>query len=212
MRNRHKKHAKERLDACGETVVHSTALFKDNPSALFCSNAPVHLEIGCGKGDFICGMANLYPEINFIAIERVNDVLVTAAEKVKGLSVDNVRLCRLDAAVLADIFPKGSIERIYLNFSDPWLKKRHYKRRLSHNGFLQIYKSILTENGSVFMKTDNNNLFEFSLLEFQNDGWRLVNVTYDLYKSGFEPNIVTEYEKRFSSQGIKIKRLEAYVK
>ncbi len=212
MRNRHKKHAKERLDACGETVVHSADLFKDDPSALFCRNAPIHLEIGCGKGDFICGMARLYPNINFIAIERINDVLVTAAEKAKSLSLQNVRLCRLDASRLAEVFRESSIERIYLNFSDPWLKKRHYKRRLSHKGFLQIYKSILIENGSVFMKTDNNSLFEFSLFEFQNDGWRLQNVTHDLSESGLEGNVITEYEARFLSKGIKILRLEAYVR
>lgn len=210
MRPKHKKRAKERLEACGNIVINNPNAFTEGFGAIFKNHCPVHLEIGCGKGDFICGTATMYPDINFIAIERVLDILVSAAENVKDSGLENVRVCRFDASGLADIFPENSIERIYLNFSDPWPKRAHHKRRLTHKNFLEIYRKILIINGSVFMKTDNDELFEFSIAEFQNDGWRLENITYDLHGSGFENNIMTEYEKRFSSQGVKIKRFEAY--
>ncbi len=210
MRAKHKKHADERLLACGETVIGDPGVFLQGLGCVFKSDAPVHLEIGCGKGGFVLGMAQLYPDINFIAIERITDILISAAEKIKSAAADNIRLCRFDALGLADFFPEGSIERIYLNFSDPWPKIRHRKRRLTHQSFLELYKKVLAENGSVFMKTDDSGLFEFSVEELRNNGWRLENITYDLHGSGFENNIMTEYEKRFSAQGVKIKRLEAY--
>ncbi len=209
MRMRKKKHGAERLQACGEYVLDGGLC---DPKSVFENGRPVHLEIGCGKGDFICGMAAAEPDINFIAIERIPDVLTIAAEKVKAAGYGNVRLAAFNAAYLAERIAPHSISRIYLNFSDPWPKKGHAKRRLTYRSFLDIYKQILTSDGSLFLKTDDLQLFEFSMEELRCSGFDVRDVTYDLHNSPYaENNVMTEYERNFVSQGKPINSLRAYL-
>jgi len=204
MRVRKKKHGEERLNACSEYII------KDRSDI---DKIPVVLEIGCGKGGFICGMAKKYPEINFVALEKVSDVIMLACERAKNEELKNVKFMNCDAKNIGEYFDKGQISRIYLNFSDPWPKAGHYKRRLTYKDFLDVYKSVLTDDGAIFMKTDNIGLFEFSLEQFRENGFRLENVTNDLWESEFAAeNIPTEYELRFHEMGVKINRLEAYIK
>ena len=209
MRMRKKKYGKERLEACGEYVLGEAAA---DLHEVFGNENPVYLEIGCGKGDFICGTAAANPGINFIAIERIPDVLMLAAEKVKANGYNNVRLAAFNAALLPERIPAHSVSRIYLNFSDPWPKKGHAKRRLTYRAFLDIYKQILTPHGEIFLKTDDLSLFEFSISELRDAGFDVRDVTYDLHASPYaEGNVMTEYERNFVSQGKKINRLTAYL-
>lgn len=211
MRVKKKKHGAERLEACGEIVIKDLKSQGHTAFEIFGNENPVRIEIGCGKGDFIVGTAAKEPNVNFLAVEKVSDVLVLAAEKVKKSGLSNVKVCCIDAVELADIFDSGSIDRIYLNFSDPWPKSRHEKRRLTYKTFLEIYKKILKPDGALFFKTDNRGLFDFSLEEFENFGMRLEKLTFDLHNSEYvADNVMTEYEKRFSSMGVPINRVEAY--
>lgn len=211
MRVHKKKHGAERLEACGDIVIKD--LYKEGKTSreLFGNDKPLRIEIGCGKGDFIVGTAEKEPDVNFLAIEKVSDVLVIAAEKVKASGLSNVRVCCVDAKALTEIFEPHTIDRIYLNFSDPWPKSRHEKRRLTYRSFLEIYKTILKEDGAIYFKTDNRGLFDFSLEEFEAFGIRMEKLTYDLHNSEYmEGNVMTEYEKRFSSMGVPINRVECY--
>ncbi len=210
MRVKKKKHGAERMAACGDIVINDLTLANKNPKNLFDDDNEVRIEIGCGKGDFIVGTAAQNPDVNFLAIERVHDVLVMAAEKIKAAGLTNVRVCCCDAKSLTELFDSKSIDRIYLNFSDPWPKARHEKRRLTHRSFLDIYKTILKDDGEIHFKTDNRGLFDFSVEEFKEMGWELNKLTYDLHNSEFmENNVMTEYERRFSGLGFNINRVEA---
>ena len=203
MRMRKKKHGAERIAACSDYIIH-------NPIENV--NFPVDLEIGCGKGSFILGMAKRHPDISYIAMERVSDVLLLAAEKVKAEELQNVKFIVGDAKQLAELFPSASVRRIYLNFSDPWPKIGYYKRRLTYKGFLEIYKSILVPNGEIILKTDNVDLFDFSLEQFETAGFEVRALTRDLHNSEYNAdNIVTEYEKNFSDKGFPIHRVIAYL-
>lgn len=210
MRMRRKKNGQSRLAACGDIILSENAgELKD----VFGNDNPVHLEIGCGKGDFICGTSVLNPDVNFIAIERISDVLMLAAEKVKSKEIKNVRLAVMNAAKLNEVFKPGSISRIYLNFSDPWPKKGYAKRRLTYRSFLEIYKAILAPNGSIYLKTDDNNLFEFSVEELTLSGFEITDITRDLHASEYaDDNVMTEYERNFTAEGKKINMLRAYLK
>ncbi len=211
MRVKKKKHGAERLEACGNIVIKDLKAEGNTAQALFGNSNPIRIEIGCGKGDFIVGTAEKDPDVNFLAIEKVSDVLMLAAEKVKRSKLKNIRVCCVDAKELAEIFPEGSIDRIYLNFSDPWPKTRHEKRRLTYRTFLEIYKKILKKDGAIFFKTDNRGLFDFSLEEFKEFGIRTEKLTFDLHNSEYmDGNVMTEYEKRFSSMGVPINRVECY--
>ncbi len=211
MRVHKKKHGDERLDACGNIVIKDLRKEGNTSQLLFGNDKPLRMEIGCGKGDFIVGTAAKEPDVNFLAVEKVSDVLVTAAEKVKESGLTNVRVCCVDAKELSEIFHENSIDRIYLNFSDPWPKSRHEKRRLTYKTFLEIYKKILKKDGALFFKTDNRPLFDFSLESFKDFGMKLEKITYDLHNSEYnEGNVMTEYEKRFSSMGVPINRVEGY--
>ena len=206
MRVRKKKHGAERLAACENYFFPACESIKD----VFENDNPIHVEIGCGKGTFVRDMAKKYPDINFIAVEKITDVMVCCAEKIKSEELENVRVLCADAKTLAEAIPKGSIDRIYLNFSDPWPKAGHKKRRLTHKIFLDVYKQILKPCGSIALKTDNDSLFEFSLEEFANNGFTVDEVSYDLHSSDFaKENVMTEYEANFSKQGIPIKRCVA---
>lgn len=211
MRVHKKKHGAERLEACGNIVIKDLKAEGNTSQELFGNDNPIRIEIGCGKGDFIVGTAAKEPDVNFLAVEKVSDVLVIAAEKVKNSGLSNVRVCCVDAKELEEIFPEGSIDRIYLNFSDPWPKSRHEKRRLTYRTFLAIYKKILKKDGAIHFKTDNRGLFDFSLEEFKEFGMRMEKLTFDLHNSEYmEGNVMTEYEKRFSEMGFPINRVECY--
>lgn len=207
---RRKKHGAERLAACAEYILPDE---KTDSRVIFGNDNPVHLEIGCGKGDFILGMAIANPDINFIAVERVSDVLVLAAEKISASGVHNVRLAVMNAADVCDRFAPGSISRIYLNFSDPWPKKGYAKRRLTYRSFLQLYKAVMTTDGSLYMKTDDLPLFEFSCAELTECGFDVTCVTNDLHASEYAAgNVMTEYERNFTLAGKKINSLRAFLK
>ena len=177
-------------------------------SKVFGNKNPIHIEIGMGKGDFIIGMALKYPNINFIGIEMYDTVLMYAVKKLEKLDIPNLRLIRMDANDIDKVFKK-EISLIYLNFSDPWPKNRNAKRRLTHERLLTKYDSIFKKNKVIHMKTDNIKLFAFSIESLSNYGYKLQNVTLDLHGEDID-NVETEYEKKFSSQGIRINRLEAY--
>lgn len=204
MRMRRKKHGAERIAACSEILI-PTPQSTMNPCEYFSTPRPLCLEIGCGKGDFAVGMAQKHPEWNFIAMERVPDVACLALEKAmvkKDLRPDNLRFLIGDAQNLCDWFPPHSIDRIYLNFSDPWPKKGYAKRRLTHEGFLNRYREILVPGGYLLLKTDNVGLFEFSLEEFERCGLHIEWQTRDLHASELaQSNVMTEYERNFSSKG-----------
>ncbi|MGN0527266.1 MAG: tRNA (guanosine(46)-N7)-methyltransferase TrmB [Acutalibacteraceae bacterium] len=211
MRPHKKKNCAQRFEACGDIVIKDLKETGNCSEELFGNDKPLRIEIGCGKGDFIVGTAQKEPDVNFLAVEKVGDVLVMAAEKVKNAELTNVRVCCIDATELSEIFPEGSIDRIYLNFSDPWPKARHAKRRLTYKTFLEIYKKILKPGGAIYFKTDNRPLFDFSLEEMKEFGMRLEKVTYDLHNSEYmEGNVMTEYERRFSGMGVPINRVEAF--
>ena len=209
MRMRKKKNCAARIERCGDIRITDPENHKGNWNEVFGNDNPIHVEIGCGKGSFIVGMAKLHPDVNFIAIEKVEDVIVMAMEKAIANEVGNVRFMDLDAERIEDFFEKGEIERIYLNFSDPWKKSKQAKRRLTHKNFLDRYKKVLNSGDYIWFKTDNQKLFEFSLNSFCDEGFKLRNITLDLHNSGFEGNVVTEYEQRFMDLGQPIYRLEA---
>ena len=175
---------------------------------IFGREAPLFVELGTGKGDFISQMAEREPAVNFIGIEKQQDVLIAAAKKVREKELKNVRLLVFDIAQLENIFAPGEVTRFFVNFCDPWPKARHAKRRLTHRSFLQRYKALLAPGGSLFFKTDNRALFDFSLEEFRELGLLLQNVSYDLHADMPVDNVMTEYERKFSGKGEKINRCE----
>ncbi|MCL1793026.1 MAG: tRNA (guanosine(46)-N7)-methyltransferase TrmB [Oscillospiraceae bacterium] len=203
MRMRKKKNAEKRIQACADFM---------EWRSMFEKNKPVHLEIGCGKGNFVCAMAKKFPGINFVAVEKITDVVVMAAEKAKGENLPNVRFLISDAKNLADLFEAGTISEIYLNFSDPWHKRYQKGKRLSSAAFLEIYKKIAKPGAKVMLKTDNRAFFDFSAKSFFENGFAVEKKSYDLYESDFfdpDNNIQTEYEKIFVSQNVPICYLEA---
>ena len=208
MRLRHVKNAFEDL-------ANDTKYFVLNPKdyhgkwalEVFKNNNPIHIEIGCGKGQFMMGLAKHFPDINFIAIEKYDSVLVRCLEKVSQDDIPNLKLVLLDALMLKEVFDKGEVEEIYLNFSDPWPKTRHAKRRLTSYIYLDIYRNILASDGAIIQKTDNRPLFESSLESLSQNDWYLTNISLDLHKTDLF-NITTEYEDKWSPKG-PIYRLEA---
>ena len=209
MRMRKKKNCAARMERCGDILIKAPEEHKGDWSKVFGNDAPIHLEIGCGKGGFVTGMAEMHPDINFIAMEKVEDVLVMAMEKAVENGLKNVRFMSADAEKLEEYFEKGELERIYLNFSDPWKKNKQAKRRLTHKNFLDRYKRVLDNGSYIWFKTDNKQLFEFSLNSFAAENCKLENITLDLHASIFEGNVMTEYETKFVEQGQPIYRLEA---
>lgn len=220
MRMRRKNHLEERLAACGDMIIYMDRdnrdfSYKDGKSmldlpAIFGNDKPIIMEVGCGKGQFICELAKRDAQFNYIAVEKSSNVIVDAAEKAIAEGLTNVRFLRGGAEYLDNYIPARSVERIYLNFSCPFPKKSYASHRLTHRNFLGLYEKLLVPQGEIHQKTDNMQLFEFSICEFSQTGWGLKNVSLDLHASDFKGNIVTEYEKRFSDQGMPIYRLEAY--
>ena len=189
---------------------------KGNWNKVFPQNQPVHLEVGMGKGRFLMDMAKLHPEINYIGIEMYDSVLLRAIQKKEALAeegqaLSNLKFMRMDARLLPETFEKGEVSKIYLNFSDPWPKERHAKRRLTSRQFFERYDKILAGNGVVEFKTDNDDLFAFSMEEVAEAGWTLDAHTFDLHHDPVlnEGNVMTEYEEKFSSLGHPIHKLIA---
>lgn len=209
MRMRKKKNCVVRMDRCDTIWIKDPETHAGHWSEVFGNNNPIHIEIGCGKGNFVVGMAKQNPDINYIAIERVEDVIVIAMEKAMEAQTSNVRFVSLDANALETFFDVHEVERIYLNFSDPWPKKKQAKRRLTHKNFLDKYKQLLENGKYICFKTDNRALFDFSLNSFAEENFKLSNISLDLHGSDFEGNVMTEYEKKFSDAGMPIYRLEA---
>lgn len=177
--------------------------------SIFPSSQPLHIEIGMGKGRFIMDMAAAHPDINYIGIERYSSVLLRALQKMEQYPLDNLKFICMDAAAVTEVFAKEEISRIYLNFSDPWPKDRHSKRRLTSRQFFAKYELILAKEGNIEFKTDNQDLFSFSLEEIPEAGWHLDACTRDLHNDTAlnEGNIMTEYEEKFSSAGNPIFKL-----
>ena len=170
---------------------------------LFNNSNPIYIEIGMGKGDFIHENAMTYPNINFIGIEKYDSIIALAIKKIEENELDNLKLIRMDALNINDVFKK-EIDKIYLNFSDPWPKERHAKRRLTSDVFLEKYDILFKNNKVIEMKTDNQNLFEYSLISFNNSGYKIEEISLDLHHSNKENNIMTEYEKKFASKNNRI--------
>lgn len=214
MRVRKRKNGDARREALGDLILpfDRENIAPIDVKAIFPDKKSFRLEIGCGKGSFIRGMAEREPDVGFFAVELVADVIVIAAEKIKNEKIENVRFLCCDAKYLGVLFPRDFFERIYLNFSDPWPKARHAKRRLTYHETLKGFAPLLAQDGLIEFKTDNRDLFDFSLEEFPMAGFVLQNVTNDLHASEWaENNIITEYEANFSAKGFKINRLEAYL-
>lgn len=181
---------------------------------VFGNENPIYIEIGMGKGRFLLNMAKQYPNVNFIGIERYSSVLLRALEKYdteEFQELTNIRFVCMDAKELSEVFAKGEVERIYLNFSDPWPKARHAKRRLTSTEFFARYDKILAEDGTVEFKTDNTELFNFSLEQIREYGWTVLSYTYDLHhhEEMNKGNVMTEYEEKFSAKGNPINKLIA---
>ena len=198
MRVRKKKNGQERIDACADLLIKNVEELRDGFGAIFGNDRPIHLEIGCGKGNFAVGMARANPDVNFVAMEKVADVCCVALEKASASKEerreDNLRFLIGDAKTLEENIPESSLDCIYLNFSDPWPKSGHAKRRLTHRGFLSIYARALKPDGILRFKTDNVGLFDFSLEEFETFGAKILWQTRDLHGSEkAEDNVMTEY-------------------
>lgn len=221
MRMRKKKHLDEKIALC-RNLLEMPPVDDDYREILktkdyidldryFDTTKPLHLEIGCGKGQFISELAARNPDINYIAVEVNRNVICDACRKVDEKGLENVLFIRCGAELLLKYLKPSSVGRIYLNFSCPFPKKAYENRRLTNIKFLDIYKELMTPDAEIHQKTDNMHFFEYSLEQYSLAGFRLKNVSLDLHNSDFEDNIITEYENRFSFAGFPIYRLEAYL-
>ena len=184
-------------------VIHEPNLQKGNWKAVFENENPIQIEIGMGKGKFLHTLAKLNPQINYVGIEKYSSVLLRAIQKMEEEELPNLVFIRMDAEEIADVFDKEEVDKIYLNFSDPWPKDRHAKRRLPSRQFLARYDQILKKDGRLEFKTDNRPLFDFAVEELGEAGWKAEAISYDLHNDAalMEGNVMTEYEEKFSSMG-----------
>lgn len=226
MRMRKKRNFDARMDACGDLLLARGANGILNMkeaaenyralidlSAVFGNHNPVALEIGCGKGGFVCALAQKQPNKNFLALEKMSNVILTPMEQVKTAGIENIRFLNIRAECLPCYIPEGSLDEIYLNFSTPLPKLGYATQRLTHRNFLETYKKLLKKGGRVLQKTDDRDFFEFSIAEFEACGFALENVSYNLHEKGNPAwNIMTEYEQKWVERGLPIHRLEAYIK
>ena len=207
MRLRNVKGSRETISA-SEYTVNEPKEYKGKWKEFFGNDNPIHIEVGMGKGKFITTLASDNPGINYIGIEKYSSVLLRALEKMEELEISNICFIRMDAEEIGEVFDKDEVSKIYLNFSDPWPKDRHAKRRLTSRQFLGRYDSILKKDGVIEFKTDNRPLFDFSLEEAPEAGWKVVKQTFDLHNSDMaEGNVMTEYEEKFSSMGNPIHKM-----
>ena len=223
MRMRKKRNFEARMDACGDLLLVQGANgilnmkeAAENYRALidfagvFGNENPVALEIGCGKGGFVIALAQQNPNMNYLALEKMSNVILTPMEEVKNVGVENVRFLNIRAECLPCYIPENSLDCIYLNFSTPLPKLGYATQRLTHRNFLQVYKKLLKKGGRILQKTDDRDFFDFSLEEYKACGFALQNVTYNLHENGNpEWNIVTEYEQKWVDRGLPIHRVEA---
>ena len=223
MRMRKKRHFDERMSACGDLLLAKGANGILNMkeaaenyralvdfSAVFGNDNPVELEIGCGKGGFIIELAKQNPSVNYLALEKMSNVILTPMEAVKAAGLTNVRFLNIRAECLPCYIPEGSLEKIYLNFSTPLPKLGYATQRLTHRNFLNVYAKLLKDGGRIVQKTDDRDFFEFSLEEYRATGYALENVTYNLHENGNPAwNVVTEYEAKWVARGLPIHRAEA---
>ncbi|WP_251519762.1 tRNA (guanosine(46)-N7)-methyltransferase TrmB [Staphylococcus sp. Marseille-Q6910] len=208
MRVRYKPWAEDYLKSHPE-IVDMDGAHAGKISDWFEKEQPIYIEIGSGKGQFITTLAEQHPEINFISMEREKSVMVNVLQKVFDLGLTNIKLICNDAIELNEYFKDEEVSRIYLNFSDPWPKKRHAKRRLTYHTYLARYKQILKKDGEIHFKTDNRGLFAYSLESMSQFGMYFTKMNLNLHEEDIEENIVTEYEKKFSKKGSRIYRMEA---
>ena len=208
MRLKHVKGSADKINS-SDKIIKEPNKYKGNINKIFKNNNPIHIEIGMGKGNFITENARLNPNINYIGIEKYDSVIVRALEK--EIDLDNLYLIRMDATEIENVFEK-EIDTVYLNFSDPWPKERHEKRRLSSHTFLKKYDQIFKNNKHIIMKTDNRKLFEYSVKSFTDYGYKIEKLSLDLYKDDITSNIPTEYEMKFHSKGFPIYMIEVIKK
>ena len=209
MRLRNKPGALDKILAHPQFVVQHPEHWRGRWRERFGNDHPIHIEIGMGKGRFVTEMARLHPEVNYIGIELQTSVVVVALDKVIAADLPNVQLLHVHGGDVTDFFAPAEVARIYLNFSDPWPKTRHEKRRLTHRRFLAAYEQVLSPDGALHFKTDNQRLFEYSLGSLSQYRMILQQVWLDLHNSTFEGNVMTEYEQKFASRGQRIYRVEA---
>lgn len=198
MRLRNVKNKQQIMDS-SNYLVRNPKEYRGSWNKIFNNNHPIHIEIGTGKGQFTIGMALQYPDINFIGIEKYDSVIARALEKIPE-GIPNLCMIRMDALEIEEVFSK-EISTIYLNFSDPWPKKRQRKRRLTSEVFLEKYDSLFIGDANIVQKTDNAKLFEYSLCSLSQNGYRLLEISLDLHHSEIEGNVMTEYEEKFSKRG-----------
>ena len=204
MRRRNIKNATEKLNKYDEIMIFNAQDYKGQMNNLFEKKQPIHLEIGMGKGKFIIGLAKKNPEINYIGFEKYDSVILQAVTKAEDLHLSNLKMMSADATNLLDYFEENEIDKIYLNFSDPWPKARHAKRRLTSPNFLKLYEVVTKKPTEIEFKTDNRKLFEYSLQTFNEAGYRFVELSLDLHQDATLENkeiVTTEYEDKFSSMG-----------
>ncbi|HBG5277562.1 TPA: tRNA (guanosine(46)-N7)-methyltransferase TrmB [Clostridioides difficile] len=210
MRRRRKKGADEKLLSYTKYVLRDDIdKLKGKWNLKFRNDNPIHVEFGTGKGKFITTLAKQNPDINYIAMELKEEVLLKAVEKADASNLNNILFLWGDVSNILDYFEAKELSRIYINFCDPWPKNRWSKRRLTHSGFLEMYNRVLEDDGEIHFKTDNEKLFEFSLNEIAANNWLLKNISLDLGNSEYENSVTTEYEDKFMSQGMRIFRCEA---
>ncbi|MBS5913087.1 tRNA (guanosine(46)-N7)-methyltransferase TrmB [Paenibacillus macerans] len=219
MRLRGRKGIREDLEQQRDLVVLDPREYKGRWAEAFGNGRPIHIELGMGKGQFISGMSVKYPEVNFIGMDMYDELIRRAGEKARAIwreqgaeRPENVRLALGNVESLEEFFAPGEVERIYLNFSDPWPKKKHWRRRLTHPRFLDKYRALLNERGEIHFKTDSRILFEFSLNSFAACGLQMSEISLSLHEGGVnEEHVMTEYESKFVGQGLPIYRCEVIV-
>ncbi|MBZ8174940.1 tRNA (guanosine(46)-N7)-methyltransferase TrmB [Staphylococcus delphini] len=208
MRMRNKPWAESYLTEHND-IVDLEGVHAHQVSEWFEQQQPIHIEVGSGMGKFITTLAQQNPHINYVAIERDKNVMIRVLDKVRELNLTNIKLLCNDAVILTDYFRQGEVDRIYLNFSDPWPKKRHTKRRLTYRSFLALYQQILREDGELHFKTDNRGLFAYSLESMSQFGMYFTKINLNLHQEDDGDNIPTEYEHKFAEKGSRIYRMEA---
>ncbi|EHT3657617.1 tRNA (guanosine(46)-N7)-methyltransferase TrmB [Staphylococcus pseudintermedius] len=208
MRMRNKPWAESYLTEHND-IVDLEAVHAHQVSEWFERQQPIHIEVGSGMGKFITTLAQQNPHINYVAIERDKNVMIRVLDKVREHNLTNIKLLCNDAVILTDYFRQGEVDRIYLNFSDPWPKKRHAKRRLTYRSFLALYQQILREDGELHFKTDNRGLFAYSLESMSQFGMYFTKINLNLHQEDEGDNIPTEYEHKFAEKGSRIYRMEA---
>lgn len=208
MRMRKKPNLIPRMERASAVQIETPESYQGNWRASFPQYDELHLELGCGKGRFTADTAELNPNVFLVAVEKVRDAMVVGMERATERGLTNVRFVDMDVAQINEVFAPNEVNRIYLNFCDPWPKSRDAKHRLTAPGFLRKYASVLPINGQIHFKTDNLPLFQWSLEQFQKEGWTLTEVSNDLHENGI-CGVMTDYEAKFHEQGIKINRLVA---